>query len=54
MQKKLLKSIPIFSSMNTEDLQRLEKLLSLHTYLKERLIVMEKDSGNSTRGRFFW
>jgi len=47
MHIKVLKRIPIFSSLKSEDLNRLQKLLSHHSYPKDSLIFIEKDVGNS-------
>jgi CRP-like cAMP-binding protein len=47
MHHALLKKVPIFSQLDNTELERIRKLLVPAKYEKDRLILIEQDSGNS-------
>ena len=47
METRLLKKVPIFSSLEEGELRKIANLSSLHKYKKDNIILMEAETGNS-------
>lgn len=47
MEVNLLKKVPLFHSLKENELEKIARLTSLHSYNKDSIILMEAETGNS-------